>query len=65
MPKRLTSLRISDYTTEQVQQLAALYQASQAEVFAMAIARMYRQDIGGNPLKKAQPDEAQQEESAP
>lgn len=52
MAKRLTSIRISDYTTAQLHQLAALYETNQSDVMTMAVSRMYRQDIGGNPLKK-------------
>lgn len=52
MAKRLTSIRISDYTTAQLHQLAALYETNQSDLIMLAIDRMYRDAIGGNPLKK-------------
>lgn len=54
MAKRLTSIRISDYTTAQLRQLADLYETNQSDILTMAISRMYRQDIGGNPIEKEQ-----------
>lgn len=52
--KRLTSLRITDYTTAQIQQLRARIGANQTEIVALAIDRMYRQEFGNgiNPMKQ-------------
>lgn len=54
MTKRLTSLRITDYTTAQIQQLRARIGANQTEIVALAIDRMYRQEFGNgiNPMKQ-------------
>lgn len=52
--KRLTSLRITDYTTAQIQQLRARIGANQTEIVALAIDRMYRQEFGNgiNPMQQ-------------
>jgi hypothetical protein len=51
--KRVTSLRISEYTAAQVHQLGDILQASQSEIIMLAIDRMYRQEFGKrNPTKQ-------------
>lgn len=55
--KRVTSLRISEYTAEQIHQLGKLLQASQSEILMLAVDRMYRSEIGGNPMAKAKDEE--------
>lgn len=52
MAKRITSIRLSDYTTAQIDQLAALCGTNQSETIMLAVDRMYRQEISGNPLEK-------------
>lgn len=54
MAKRLTSIRISDYTTAQLHQLSDLYETNQSDLIMLAVDRMYRDTIGGNPLRKEQ-----------
>lgn len=59
--KRVTSLRISDYTAAQIVQLGDKLQSSQSEIILLAIDRMYRQEFGRgtNPLHQedAQPSD--------
>lgn len=53
MPKRLTSLRISDYTTAQIEQLTDRINANQSEIIMLAVDRMYRDEFGKrNPMKE-------------
>jgi len=51
MTKRLTSLRISDYTTAEIRWLQDRIGANQSEIIMLAVARMYRQENGPkNPM---------------
>lgn len=56
MAKKLTSLRISEYTEAQVHQLAERLDCTHSELMAMAIDRMYRDEFGRgiNPLPPEQ-----------
>lgn len=51
MPKKLISLRVHELTNRQLKELAARWNATQAEVVSEAISRLYQQEIGNKPAQ--------------
>lgn len=47
MPKRLTAMRLSAYTEQQLDTLAAQFGMTKTEVIQMAIDRLYQFEIAG------------------
>lgn len=47
MPKRLTAMRLSPYTDQQLDTMAERFGMTKTEVIRMAIDRLYQAEIGG------------------
>jgi predicted DNA-binding protein len=54
MPKRLTAMRLSTFTEQQLDTLASRFGMNKTEVIQMAIDRLYQAEIGGQDTKSAQ-----------
>jgi predicted DNA-binding protein len=63
MPKRLTAMRISIYTEQQLDTLASRFGMTKTEVIQMAIDRLYQAEIDGQDTKSAQPAQSLKQEA--
>lgn len=56
MAKKLTSLRISEYTKAQIGKMTERFECNQTELIALAVDRMFREEFGRgvNPLSPEQ-----------